>query len=94
MTVALREYIGRFCHVYIDDVIIWSNSLEEHCEHVDLIMQALWHSHLYLNAKKCQFFVMELDFLGHHISAGGIKPQSSKCDKIMKWPKPHSATDV
>ena len=94
MTVALREYIGRFCHVYIDDVVIWSNNLEEHHEHVDLIMQALQHSHLYLNAKKCQFFVTELDFLGHHISARGIKPQSSKCDKIMRWPKPRSATDV
>ena len=69
MTAALREYIGHFCHVYIDDVVIWSNNLEEHREHMDLIMQALWCSHLYLNAKKCQFFVMELDFLGHHILA-------------------------
>ena len=94
MTAALRKYIGRFCHVYIDDIVIWSNSLEEHREHVDLIMQALQCLHLYLNAKKCQFFVTELNFLGHHISARGIEPQSSKCDKIMKWPKPRSATDV
>ena len=69
MTAALHEYIGHFCHVYIDDVVIWSNNLEEHREHMDLIMQALWRLHLYLDAKKCQFFVMELDFLGHHILA-------------------------
>ena len=94
MTAALHKYIGRFCHVYIDDMVIWSDNLEEHCEHINLIMQALWHSHLHLNAKKCQFFVTELDFLGHHISAQGIEPQSSKCDKIMKWPKPCSTTDV
>ena len=50
--------------------------------------------HLYLNAKKCQFFVTELDFLSHHISAHRIKPQSSKCDKILTWPTPRSTTDV
>lgn len=44
--------------------------------------------------QECQFFVTELDFLGHHISVCGIKSQSSTCDKTMKWPKPHSATDV
>ena len=94
MTAALHKYIGHFCHVYIDDMVIWSNNLEKHCEHVNLIMQALRHSHLYLNAKKCQFFVPEQDFLGHHILAQGIDPQSSKCDKIMGWPKPRSTTDV
>ena len=94
MMAALHEYIGCFCPVYIDDVVIWSNNLEKHCEHINLIMQALQHLCLYLNTKKCQFFVMELDFLGHHISACGIEPQSLKCDKIMRWPKPHSATDV
>ena len=55
MTAAPCEYIGRFCHVYIDDVVIWSDNLDKHHENVDLIMQALWCSHLYLNAKKCQF---------------------------------------
>ena len=89
MTAALCEYIGHFHHVYIDD-----NNLENHHEHIDLIMQALQCSHLYLNAKKCQFYVTELDFLGHNISACGIKPQSFKCNKIMGCPKPHSATDV
>ena len=74
--------------------MIWSDDLEEHEKHVDLIMLALRQSHLYLNGKKCKFFLTELDFLGHHISARGIEPQSSKCDKIMKWPTPQSATDV
>ena len=94
MTVALCEYIGQFCHVYIDEVVIWSDDLEQHEKHVDLIMLALRQSHLYLNGKKCQFFLTELDFLGHHISTRGIEPQSSKCDKILKWPTPRSATDV
>ena len=94
MTAALHEYIGQFCHVYIDDVVIWSDNLEEHEKHVDLIMFALHQLHLYLNGKKCQFVLTELDFLGHHISTHGIEPQLSKCDKIMRWPTPQSATDI
>ena len=84
MMAALCKYIGQFCHVYIDDVVIWSDNLEEHEKHVDLIMLALRQSHLYLNGKKCQIFLTELDFFGHHISACGIEPQSSKCNKIMR----------
>ena len=78
MAAALHEYIGRFCHVYIDDIVIWSDNLEEHQKHVDLIMLVFHQLHLYLNGKKCQFFLTELDFLGHHISTHGIEPQSSK----------------
>ena len=94
MMAVLCEYIGQFCHVCIDDVVIWSDNLDEHQKHIDLIMQALQLLHLYLNSKKCQSFITKLDFLGHHISACGIKPQSSKCDKIMRWPKPWLATDI
>ena len=59
-----------------------------------MVMKALQEAHLYLNLKKCHFFLTEVDFLGHHISAHGIELQSAKCDKILKWPKLTSATDV
>ena len=49
MTAALCEYIAHFCHVYIDIIIIWLHNLDEHQKHVNLIMQALQHVHLYLN---------------------------------------------
>ena len=78
----------------MDDVIIWLDTLEDHQQHVDMVMKALQKAHLYLNLKKCHFFLTEVDFLGHHISAHGIEPQSVKCDKILKWPKPTSAMDV
>jgi hypothetical protein len=69
MMTALRPFLGKFCHVYIDDIVIWSNSVEEHDHHVRAIMQALKDAKLYCNPKKCSFFLLELDFLGHHISA-------------------------
>lgn len=94
VTAALREHIGKICHVYLDDVIIWSSSLEEHSKHIDMVMGALRRARLYCNPKKCKFFQTELDFLGHHISARGIEPNSSKVDKILQWPVPKSCTDV
>jgi hypothetical protein len=47
-----------------------------------------------MNPKKCSFFLLELDFWGHHISAHGVEAHSSKVDKILNWPAPKNATDV
>jgi len=94
VTAALREYIGKICHIYLDDIVVWSNSVGEHAKHVDLIMKALEKTRLYCNPRKCKFFHEEIDFLGHHVSIRGIEPNSSKVDCIMQWPTPESLTDV
>ena len=94
MTAVLWELIGDICHVYIDDLVIWSDNLEEHEKHIDLVLQALQWAHLYMNPKKWWFFLIELDFLSHHISAHGIEPQSSKCEKILQWLTLNLVTDV
>jgi hypothetical protein len=94
ITAALREHIGKICHVYLDDIIIWSNNVAEHAKHLDMIMTALRKAKLYCNSKKCKFFQRELDFLGHHISERGIEANSSKIDRILQWPTPKSSTDV
>ena len=94
VTAALRQHIGKICHVYLDDIIIWSNSVEEHNKHVRMILDALRAAKLYCNPAKCQFFLLELDFLGHHISARGVEAHSSKVGRILDWPVPKSCTDV
>jgi hypothetical protein len=94
MVAALRHLIGKICHVYLDDIVIWSNSVSEHTKHIDMVMKALADAKLHLNLKKCAFFCLEIDFLGHHISACGIEPNSSKVETIMNWPVPQNATDV
>jgi len=68
VTNVLRELIGRICHICLDDIIIWSASLEEHETHVWMVMDCLRKHGLRLNGKKSEFFCMEVDFLGHHIS--------------------------
>jgi Reverse transcriptase (RNA-dependent DNA polymerase)/RNase H-like domain found in reverse transcriptase len=94
MTAALRQYIGKICHIYLDDIVIWSDNIAEHTKHVDLIMKALEKARLYCNPNKCKFFCEEIDFLGHHVSICGIEPNSSKIDRIMQWPTPKSLMDV
>ena len=94
MNSALCEHIGKLCHIYIDDIIIWSNSIDEHKQHIDIIMKALERAKFFCNKKKCKFFLLELDFLGHHISMRGIEPNASKVQRIFDWPTPQNSTDV
>jgi hypothetical protein len=94
MTAALQGLIGKICHIYLDDIVIWSNDIAKHTKHIDLIMAALRKAHLYCNPAKCHFYLKELDFLGHHISTRGIELNSSKVECIMNWPVPTSATEV
>ena len=95
MNQALRKYIGKICHVYLDDIVIWSSSVEEHRKNVRMILQALQDADLYCSEKKkSQLFTTELDFLGHHISQRGIEPDERKVEKIRNWPVSTSARDV
>lgn len=94
MIAALRHLIGKICHVYLDDIIIWSQSLQEHEQNVTLVLASLQAAHLYCSTKKTLLFNNEIDFLGHHISAHGIKADSSKVAKILDWPRPRKAKHV
>lgn len=63
-----------FVYVYIDDILIASTSKEEHLKHLDILCYRLNDNGVIINPSKCQFGVTELDFLGYHIAAEGIKP--------------------
>jgi hypothetical protein len=94
VTAALRPYISKICHVYLDDIVIWSETLEEHVRNVRLILQALEDAKLYCNPKKTKLFCSEIHFLGHRISARGVEPDEGKADRIKNWPIPKSSSDV
>lgn len=94
MNHALRKYIGRICHVYLDDIIIWSQSVEEHFVNVRLVLDALREAHLYVSLKKTSLFCDEIDFLGHHISAREIEADNKKLEQISNWPRPRTAKEV
>lgn len=90
VTLALSDLIGRICHVYLDDIIIWSSLLVEHKTNVTLVLEALRVATLYCSTKKLALFTTEVHFLGHHISGEGIEANGSKVEHIMNWQAPKS----
>jgi Reverse transcriptase (RNA-dependent DNA polymerase) len=82
------EFIDTKMLIYIDDILLFSKTREEHVEMLELIFKRLSQSKLFVNLKKSEFFVEKISFLGFEISGRNIKPQRDKILAIEKWPKP------
>ena len=94
VTAALRPFIGRICHVYLDDIVIWSKTIDIHLQNVTTVLNALREHKLYCNPKKTKLFCTEIRFLGHRISSTGIEADEGKADRVTNWPTPSSAKHV
>ncbi len=90
----LRDFIGVFCVVYLDDILIFSRTQEEHDSQVKLVLDRLRDAHLFANAKKCEFDKTEVEYLGYLIGADGIKMNPKKLSTIADWPIPRSVHDI
>ena len=78
----------------LDDIIIWSQPIEEHEKNVSLVLEALRAAQLYCSSKKPTLFTTKLNFLWHTISQCGIKADGSKVEHILNWPTPQTAKEV
>lgn len=94
VTRALGTLIGKICHIYLDDIVIWSDSIELHEINTRKVLQALSDAQLYCNPSKSRLFCSEINFLGHNISQRGIEADTSKTERITNWPIPKSTTHV
>jgi Reverse transcriptase (RNA-dependent DNA polymerase) len=83
-----------YCFVYIDDVLVASPSPELHVQHLEEVLSRLQQQGLVLNVEKCQFGVAELDYLGHRVSASGIRPTPDSVRVINEFPRPHTTTQL
>ncbi|KAJ3514734.1 hypothetical protein NLJ89_g2201 [Agrocybe chaxingu] len=81
-------YIGRFMDVYLDDIIIYSDTLREHREHVLKVLGILKHEKLYLSRNKCRFLEPELRLLGRVIDDNGIRMDPDKVNSVAAWKTP------
>jgi hypothetical protein len=88
MSHVFASYIGVFMYVYLDDIIIFSDTVEEHVEHVRKIFDILRKEKLYLGPNKMQFFAEDLKILGHIIDERGIRMDPHKVDKVVNWKTP------
>jgi hypothetical protein len=71
--------------VFIDDILIYSKTPEDHTKHLNVILQRLRDHHLYAKFSKCEFWLDTVKFLGHTISGDGISVDSSKVQEVMDW---------
>ncbi|GAA5992242.1 hypothetical protein JCM11641_001277 [Rhodosporidiobolus odoratus] len=91
---ALRHLIGVCCEAFVDDVIIYSDTLEEHKTNCRAVLSALRVAGLYCSAKKTDLFTTHTEFLGHVISREGLQADPSKTEKIKNWVCPKTVTQV
>ena len=82
------------CAVYIDDIIIFSRTLAEHCQHLELVLSALRKEQLYAKRKKCFFAQRTLEFCGFIVGGNGIKTHPDKIAAVRTWPQPGTVKDV
>lgn len=81
-------YIGRFMDIYLDDIVIYSKTLEEHVKHVKLIIDILTREKLYLSKNKLFFLQSELKILGRLVTDDGIWMDPDKVDSMLNWKTP------
>ena len=84
----------KICVPYLDDIIIFSSTPEEHLERLRLVFQRFRANNLKINPDKCDFFKMEVQFLGHILSKDGLEVDPSKIEAVQKFPLPRSQTEV
>lgn len=91
---ALAGFLDVFCIVYMDDILVFSSSEEEHATHLQQVFDRLRAHHLFVKHSKCSFFQDHIDFLGFIIGRDGITMDPSRVQAIQEWPEPESHRDV
>eukprot|EP00253_Pinus_taeda_P013617 PITA_13617 len=89
-----HQYLDRFVLIFIDDILVYSRTVEEHQEHLRKVLQTLREHQLYAKFSKCDFFKEEIQYLGHVISKEGIAVDPEKIKAIMDWPVPKDVADI
>jgi hypothetical protein len=94
MNRVFRPYLDKFVVVFIDDILVYSKSYLEHEQHLRQILMTLREYRLYAKLSKCEFWLKEVIFLGHIISAEGISVDPRKVEAVLKWERPTNITEI
>ena len=85
MNSVFMSELDKFVVVFIDDILIYSKNEEEHAKHLRIVLQRLREHKLYAKFSKCDFWLKEVQFLGHTISKDGISVDPSKIQDVLNW---------
>ena len=90
MNRVFQPYLDKFVVVFVDDIMIYSQSEVEHEDHLRIVLQLLRDHQLYAKFSKCEFWFAEVGFLGHVVSASGVSVDPGKVEAVMSWERPTS----
>lgn len=94
MNSVLAPFLRKFAMVFIDDILIYSATIEDHLTHLRLVLTALKQHQFFLKQSKCSFAKTELSYLGHIITAAGVATDPSKVSAMLQWPVPTNFTEL
>ena len=94
MTMIFRDFIGIFLHAYLDDLFVYSNSVDEHEKHLALVFEKIRKFQFYLKEEKCELYAEQVDCLGHMINHRGLHADADKMSRIRNWRQPRNYNDI
>ena len=89
-----KPFLDKSVIVFIDDILIYSKSKQEHEKHLREVLEVLKKEKLYAKFSKCEFWIQEVQFLGHVVNQEGIMIDPAKIEAVMKWEQPKSPTEI
>jgi len=94
MNKVFMEELDKFVMVFIDDILIYLETVEEHEKHLRIVLEKLRQNQLYAKFEKCEFWPKKVVFLGHVLTADGVAVDPSKIEAVTEWKQPQNVTDI
>ena len=94
MNKVFMDDLDKFVVVFIDDILVYSSTAEEHEHHLRTVLEKLAQHQLYAKFSKCEFLLQEVAFLGHVLSAEGVAVDPAKIEAVKEWEQPCNVTEV
>ncbi|XP_060194943.1 uncharacterized mitochondrial protein AtMg00860-like [Lycium barbarum] len=94
MNHVFKPYLDCFIIVFIDDILVYSKSRDDHANHLRITLTTLEQNELYEKFSKCEYWLNSVAFLRHVVSGGGIKVDPQTISAVKDWPRPMSVTDI
>ena len=94
MNRVFKPFLDKFVVVFIDDILVYSKTKEEHVEHLRVTLETLRKEKLYAKFSKCEFWLERVQFLGHVIDKDGISVDPSKVEAVVNWDQPKTPSEI